>query len=71
MTDELIERIAERKMDELDKKYLTTEMSTREYNKAVQEIESWVKTAKYWRDHVTIASILNPGKEDSSSSTMV
>lgn len=59
MTEHQIEIIAERRMDRLDEQLLKGSMTQEEYNKAVQEIEKWTRTAKYWREHVSLETILN------------
>lgn len=59
MTENQIEIIAELRMDRLDKQFLKGPMTQEEYDKAVQEIEEWTRTAKYWREHVSLETILN------------
>jgi hypothetical protein len=43
MTEDQIERIAERKMDALDKRFMAGELSQAEYDKAVKALDQWTK----------------------------
>ena len=44
-TDTTIERIAEAKMDALDRRYLSGAMTTPQYELAVRELDRWVTAA--------------------------
>jgi hypothetical protein len=47
MTEEQIERIAERKMDQLDAKLLNGKLSQAEYDAAVKELDRWLDSLSY------------------------
>jgi hypothetical protein len=51
MTEEQIERIAERKMDQLDAKLMNGKLSQAEYDAAVKELSRWLDSLSYpkWR----------------------
>lgn len=42
MTEEQIERIAERKMNRLDKELMNGSITQEEYNQEVRELDQWV-----------------------------
>lgn len=41
MTEDKIERIAERRMDSLDRRYLAGEISPAEYHAGVKDLDAW------------------------------
>lgn len=43
MTEEQIERIAEREMNRLDKELLNGSITQEEYNQEVRELDHWIK----------------------------
>lgn len=43
MTEEQIERLAESKMDRLDRRYIECEMTEAKYQAAVMELNRWVE----------------------------
>ncbi len=46
MTDEQIERFAERMTDALDREYLTTALTTEEYRRQLAAIDRWARIAR-------------------------
>jgi uncharacterized coiled-coil protein SlyX len=55
MTEEQIERLAERKMDVLDRRYIEREMTEAEYQAAVMELNRWVERQYRTMDRGAVA----------------
>lgn len=45
LSEDAIERTAEARMDRLDRRYMRGLMTAEEYERAVAELDAWVKTA--------------------------